>query len=288
MSNYLLQISVYFLLISSSILSQIPNTGFENWTNGEPNGWTTNNSSFPGIVTTTQSNEAHSGNSAMKLTTTSFLMAFIPAIVYNGMPGNYGSPISQRYASLNGWYKFTKTLPTQVISIQALMLNNGNYIGDGTIEILQETSSYTQFTCPITYFSGEIPDTIEINILFFDSDGTIASGSAAYLDDLQLSGSVDVKDITENQLPTSYGLVQNYPNPFNPSTKIEYSIPEESFVRLQIYNLIGQEVATLVNKHQKTGVYRVDFNAEGLNSGIYIAKLTVNGFTRSIKMTLMR
>jgi len=286
--KHFLQISILIFIFSSIILPQIPNAGFENWTGGEPNGWTTNNNVFPGTITVTQSNQAHSGNSAMKLSASNFLIAFIPAIVYNGMPGNYGTPISQRYASLNGWYKFTKTLPTQVISIQALMLNNDNYIGDGIIEIFQETSSYLQFSCPITYFSGEIPDTIEINLMLFDTDGTIASGSAAYLDDFQLSGSVDVREITSSQTPTSYELLQNYPNPFNPSTKIEYSIPEESFVELKIYNVIGQEVATLVNQNQNAGTYRADFNAEGMQSGIYIAKLNANGFTQSVKMTLLK
>ena len=204
------------------------------------------------------------------------------------MPGNYGSPVSQRYASLNGWYKFTKTLPSQVISIQAFMLNNGDYIGDGTIEIFQETSNYLQFSCPITYYSGEIPDTIDIDLMLFDTAGTIASGSAAYLDDLQLSGSVDIKEIAHSQVPASYKLMQNYPNPFNPSTKIEYSIPEESFVELKVYNLIGQEVASLVSQYQKAGIYRADFNASGMQSGIYIAKLNSGGFTRSMKMTLLK
>jgi hypothetical protein len=60
--------------------------------------------------------------------------------------------------------------------------------------------------------------------------------------------------------------MQNYPNPFNPSTKIEYTIPEESFVDLKVYNLIGQEVATLVNQHQKAGTYKADFNATGMQS----------------------
>ncbi len=105
---------------------------------------------------------------------------------------------------------------------------------------------------------------------------------------LSLGGIVDVKEIANNQVPTSYELLQNYPNPFNPSTKIEYSIPEESFVQLKVYNLIGQEVATLVNQHQKAGTYRADFDAEGMQSGIYIARLTSNSFTRSVKMTLLK
>jgi len=89
-------------------------------------------------------------------------------------------------------------------------------------------------------------------------------------------------------IPDDYELKQNYPNPFNPSTKIEYSIPSESFVELKVYDVLGREVASLVNEQQLSGVYRVDFTAKNLPSGIYFASLTANEFTRVVKMTLLR
>jgi len=97
----------------------------------------------------------------------------------------------------------------------------------------------------------------------------------------------DVKDITQT-LPTAYSLNQNYPNPFNPSTIINFSIPNEGFVTLSVYNSIGQQVATLVNESKPAGTYQVDFIAEGLTSGIYFYKITSGNFSETKKMMLLK
>ena len=88
--------------------------------------------------------------------------------------------------------------------------------------------------------------------------------------------------------PLSYELGQNYPNPFNPSTVINYSIPENGLVVLNVYNLLGEKVATLVNKVQEAGKYEVSFNASNLASGIYIYKLKSGSFNLVRKMLLMK
>jgi len=89
-------------------------------------------------------------------------------------------------------------------------------------------------------------------------------------------------------IPGDYKLSQNYPNPFNPSTSIEYSIPSESFVELKVYDVLGNEVATLVNEERSAGVYRADFSGNSLASGLYIARITAGNYTSSIKMTFMK
>jgi len=89
-------------------------------------------------------------------------------------------------------------------------------------------------------------------------------------------------------IPDDYELKQNYPNPFNPSTKIEYSIPSESFVELKVYDVLGSEVASLVNEQQRAGVYRADFTAVNLPNGIYFARITANEFTKVVKMILLK
>jgi hypothetical protein len=91
-----------------------------------------------------------------------------------------------------------------------------------------------------------------------------------------------------SEIPKQYTLSQNYPNPFNPSTKINYSIPKSSVVTLKIYNILGQEVATLVNGYQNTGKYIATFNASQLASGIYFYRLQSGNVSLTKKMILMK
>lgn len=100
-------------------------------------------------------------------------------------------------------------------------------------------------------------------------------------------GTVSVRDIN-GVIPDHYTLSQNYPNPFNPTTKIDFSIPVSGLVTLKVYNILGQEVATLMNGEMKAGNYRVDFNTDNLSSGTYFYKLTAGSFTSVKKMLLMR
>ncbi len=85
----------------------------------------------------------------------------------------------------------------------------------------------------------------------------------------------------ESGIPENYFLKQNYPNPFNPSTKISYSIPEISFVTLKVYDVLGNEIATLVNGEKPAGNYEVEFKAENNTSGIYFYSLTSGAFTET-------
>ncbi len=91
-----------------------------------------------------------------------------------------------------------------------------------------------------------------------------------------------------NEIPEHYQLSQNYPNPFNPSTKIKYQIPQSGFVTLRVYNDLGEEVATLVNKNLTKGNYEVNFNAENLASGIYFYQLKSANFKLTKKLVLLR
>lgn len=91
-----------------------------------------------------------------------------------------------------------------------------------------------------------------------------------------------------NTVVNSYDLTQNYPNPFNPVTTIQYSIPEAGFVEIKIFNILGQEVATLVNIEQSSGSYKVIFDANKLSSGIYLYQIRVNNYQLTKKMILMK
>lgn len=93
---------------------------------------------------------------------------------------------------------------------------------------------------------------------------------------------------SENLVASDYKLSQNYPNPFNPSTTIKYSIAQNSFVSLKVYDILGKEVATLVNKEQSSGKYEVNFSGSQLASGIYYYSLKFGNNTITKKMILMK
>lgn len=92
----------------------------------------------------------------------------------------------------------------------------------------------------------------------------------------------------KNTLLKNFTLQQNYPNPFNPGTIISYSIPKGTFVTLKIYDVIGNEVATLVNETKSAGKYDINFNASELSNGVYLYQLKTNEFTSTRKMILMK
>lgn len=93
---------------------------------------------------------------------------------------------------------------------------------------------------------------------------------------------------TGNIIPENYSLSQNYPNPFNPSTTIVFSIPENEFVTLKIYNVLGEEIRTLVSGCRNASNYKITFNASNLSSGMYYYKITTNNFTETKKMILIK
>jgi pimeloyl-ACP methyl ester carboxylesterase len=94
--------------------------------------------------------------------------------------------------------------------------------------------------------------------------------------------------VEEEKLPTEYALMNNYPNPFNPETTIEYGIPKDSDVRLIVYNLLGEEVMTLVNEKQVAGWYKVRFDANRLSSGVYLYRIIIDDFVQTKKLILLR
>ncbi len=89
-------------------------------------------------------------------------------------------------------------------------------------------------------------------------------------------------------IPEEYKLNQNYPNPFNPATRITYSIPENAKVTLKVFNLLGQEVAQLVNENQVRGNYVALFEANRLATGVYFYRLEAGKFTDTKKMLLLK
>ncbi len=101
-----------------------------------------------------------------------------------------------------------------------------------------------------------------------------------------------ITDILENvdgfNKPVTFALEQNYPNPFNPSTTISFSLPEGAFTELKIFNVLGEEVATLVSDMLSPGVYKYEWSASRLASGIYLYSLRSGDYIQTKKLMLMK
>ena len=132
--------------------------------------------------------------------------------------------------------------------------------------------------------------TTEIQSYAFN-DEYLPAGKYSYrLKQIDFDGTTSYSNIIEVDidLPNAFSLEQNYPNPFNPSTTINYQIPELSFVTLKVYDVLGSEVATLVNKELPVGNYEIEFDATTLPSGIYFYRLQAGSFVETKKMVLMK
>ncbi len=105
---------------------------------------------------------------------------------------------------------------------------------------------------------------------------------------LPLNFYVGVKEVKTDILPTNVNLSQNYPNPFNPSTTIEFTIPQNDHVILKVYDILGKEVATLLNEELTVGGYKINWVPEKLASGIYFAVMQVGKFNKTIKMNYLK
>ncbi|MBN2570862.1 MAG: T9SS type A sorting domain-containing protein [Ignavibacteriales bacterium] len=121
----------------------------------------------------------------------------------------------------------------------------------------------------------------------FGDDLWYAPWSAIYQNNISVITSIkENKNLVD--IPTDYQLMQNYPNPFNPTTNIQFALPEAGNVKLTIYNILGQEIQTLVNSYKEAGNYTITWNAENLSSGTYIYRLESNSKVLINKMTLLK
>ena len=117
--------------------------------------------------------------------------------------------------------------------------------------------------------------------------GATGGGFGWLIDDISLTQGV-LSTNSPTSKPYQFALEQNYPNPFNPTTMIQYELASPSEVKLRVFDVLGREVATLINARQSAGRYRVEFNASRLSSGVYFYRLETQNFSQTRKMFLVK
>ncbi len=290
-------VTLILTLIPVLGLCQIPNAGFENWTEGFPDGWLVNNLS-PVYLTIRPTDASHTGSYAALGTVVWSTMGVVAPILQSG-PNGEGFAYSQRPTSLRGWYRYTP-LGGDLFVIDARLYKNG---ANGTLVATAETTDsngnyWGYFTALFDYKTDDFPDTAVVTFMIVGPgtgpDALPHAGSWFTVDDLSFIGGTAVP-IDTDALPVRCVLEQNYPNPFNPTTRIKYTIggvreqgPGASNTRLVVYDLLGREVAVLVNEKKLPGTYEVQFDAGLLASGVYFYRLQAGSFIDTRKMLLIR
>jgi hypothetical protein len=216
-------------------------------------------------------------------------------------PVTFGTttPLSSDTSELGGGAVIIETSTESVDAFGNITMPFGTY---PALRVTDNTESKTYFNGTLISQSSQLSFSWiakDAGILQVDIDTSTGKSGTVALTYAELTQFTNAPSaVSENELitPSSFFLYQNYPNPFNPSTKIQYTIPaaaSNNLVTLKVYDVLGNEIATLVNEVKPAGTYDVEFSSMGSNgkylpSGIYIYKLTAGSFAQTKKMILLK
>jgi hypothetical protein len=262
--------------------NEIPNFIFENWGNVDPDFWTTFNSN--GDPNVFSSEDAYDGLISARMEVISGNFA-PPRLQSNNGSGEPFS-VSQSYNYLTGYYKFAPISGDVVYLYAQLHGDVGQGGKEGMLAITESASEWTQFVIPlIEYQAGPVNQgTISFQM---ENLPSLHIGTYFIVDALEFLVSLTSVEDDDNSL-NNFSLEQNYPNPFNPSTKISWQSPLSGHQTIKVYDVLGNEVATLVDEFKEAGSYEINFDASFLSGGVYFYKLKSDSFVEIKKMILLK
>lgn len=287
--NRLATLVIFLSFVTSTVFAQIPNAGFETWTGGAPDTWATSNAGSI-YINLTQSSTAHGGSSSARGEVISIggVTAYQP--ILQAGTGGTGFAYASRPGSITGWYQFN-SVQADRFGVNVVLYKggtSGTVIANAAVADATTRSGWYQFNVPFTYVGAGDPDLciIQFQIIAPVGGSQPHVGSSFLLDDLAFSGVSGIAAGTNG--PHTFALHQNYPNPFNPSTVLSFDLPRAATVRLSVFNLLGQEVATPVHERLEAGTHRVPFSGAHLPSGTYLVRLQADASVQVRSMTLVR
>ena len=207
----------------------------------------------------------NTGESAVLLVEASFARTGDEVAVWDSLGKLVGSGIIQnRRAAVTVWGNNARTEDVK----------DGAFHNEPLAISLWSADENIEYSVSVSRIKDVIADTVKTGNLRYSADGIYVVRTE--------------KEERLTELPSNYNLHQNYPNPFNPSTTIQYTIPEDAFVRLTVYNVLGQEVEKLVSENKRAGQHQISFDASNLPSGTYLYRLEAGFYVETRRMMLVR
>lgn len=203
--------------------------------------------------------------------------------------GPNGTPVHRRNISLDVVVPVELTSFTANVNNQDVVLNWSTATETNNQGFQVERKTGNLDFIAIGFVDGSGTTTETKNYLYVDKK--LLPGVYSYrLKQIDFDGTAEYSDIVQVDIssPIDYVLSQNYPNPFNPSTTIDYAIPTEGNVAIKVYDVLGNEVTTLVDEFKQAGKHSIEFDASQLSSGVYYYKMTSAGFSETKKLMLMK
>ena len=195
------------------------------------------------------------------------------------------NPIPDSFVGLYYWYWFR--------------VNEDSYFGNdqGWVQISVNGGAWKTLAGPISGYSpvwsqgyvdlSAYADST-VRIAFYFTSNVNYEDNGWYIDDVRIEGIITAVHENSDLYPREYKLMQNYPNPFNPLTNIQFSLPKASHAKIEVFNILGQKVASLVDEKRPAGYYTVQFDARNLSTGLYFYKIQAGTFSQVRKMLLTK
>lgn len=276
------------VMISASLFAQqVPNGGFESWTNmgsyDDPTNWITSNNNSANVVDVVQSNNAHGGSYAVRINTLNVQNFIIGGVLAAPSVGNFFPISNPNVNAVTGWY-ISNFVGGDKLKVIAAMRQGSTTVGGNTDYITNNTTVYQQFTFPMTFSQQGVADS---SALAFDevtaTGGTTGLNANTYviLDDVDYIITTGIED---QERTTAIRSI--YPNPSSGTTWIEYSVADNTMVTLELCDISGRLIQTLVSQQQIPGNYRVAVDAFTLAHGLYMVRLNTGNTCTSMKLSV--
>lgn len=278
--------SLFTLFLAGTVLAQIPNNGFEDWSGNVPDNWSNNNLVPFNAFAVRPSENANSGSFAARgevivspLFEDQVMAPFLQSISQ--------ANITNDPAEFSGWYQFAPIQSSASFVLSCTVIDGSSLpTGIGVLEITEATDAYTSFNIPIDYTMGgtEPATTAIISFTIADDNDLSAIGSWFLVDDLSLGGTVGIED-----LHSVASIGKPFPSPFSSSVTIPIEMESTANIRIEVFDMLGRPVHTIANSKFAKGTHRLQWAPEGnIPNGIYTVRFSNSIGATSRRVALQR